>query len=99
MHASCVTAAKVWEECGPSGATGVAIEGGGAWRPGLPPAMLYGGVMLLDRKRGVMQEGALLGAVGAAAAALPGQLRAVVNSLADVHQARESVWGGEGVGM
>ena len=50
-----------------------------------------------SRKRVLMQEGGMLPGVGAAAAALPGQIRRVVAELADVHQV--CVWGGgEGKG-
>ncbi len=42
-------------------------------------------------QRGLLQEGATLGAVGAAAASLPTALRSAVASLADAHQLRHHV--------
>ena len=61
---------------------------GQAWHPGLPLATLYGALMKgsAASSRGLMQEGAVLPGVGAAAAALPGQIREVVAALCDVHQ-------------
>ena len=61
---------------------------GEAWHPGLPLAMLYGALMRgsSSSSRGLMQEGAVLAGVGAAAAAIPGQIRQVVSALCDVHQ-------------
>jgi hypothetical protein len=60
-----------------------------SWRPGIPPGIVYG--TLLSQvggmtPRSLMQEGAVLPGVGAAAAALPGQIRRVVEAFADLHQ-------------
>ena len=68
------------------------VTGRQPWHPGLPPAILYGA--LLSRKggntpRGLMQEGAVLPGIGAAAASLPGQIRRVVEALGNLHQVSE----------
>ncbi|KAG2448660.1 hypothetical protein HYH02_006017 [Chlamydomonas schloesseri] len=71
--------------------------GGGAlgevesiWKPGYNPGIVYGGVIMVG-SRGLLQEGATLAAVGAAAAALPAALRAAAASLAELHQLRHHV--------
>ena len=64
--------------------------------------LLYGELLLRSggdsggssHKRALMQEGGVLPGVGAAAAALPGQIRRVVAELADVHQVCVCVHGG-----
>ncbi len=59
------------------------------WSLGVPPAVLYGGVLQrAASSRGLMQEGVMLPGVGAAAAAVPGLVRAVAANLAEVHQLR-----------
>ncbi|GAX75360.1 hypothetical protein CEUSTIGMA_g2804.t1 [Chlamydomonas eustigma] len=64
---------------------------GQAWSLGLPASVLYGELYGSGSERSLMQEGAVLPAVGAAAAALPALIRKVVGTLADVHQVRAAL--------
>ncbi|KAG1663405.1 hypothetical protein FOA52_011683, partial [Chlamydomonas sp. UWO 241] len=80
-------------------AAAAAAQGAGStpclWRPGLPPALVYGGAVAGGAgadgggaQRGLWREGCMLAGCGAAAAALPGALRRCVSALAEVHQVR-----------
>ncbi|GIL43562.1 hypothetical protein Vafri_1262, partial [Volvox africanus] len=60
------------------------------WKPGYNPGLVYGSVLTVGQ-RGLLQEGATLSAVGAAAAALPAHIRAACSSLAGLHQLRHHV--------